>query len=118
MHSPHHLNRTDDLAEFNEVLKLAHRPTPSTEDKFLIDARPASSYEAGHIPTSLLLDFPSSLLRDEANFTYLRQPEDLKQHISQQLGQDKLDAIVSGGVEVVNSEFRCLKYILVLESMK
>jgi 3-mercaptopyruvate sulfurtransferase SseA len=94
------------LAEFDEVLELAQRPSPSTEDTLLIDARPASSYESGHIPTSLLLDFPSSLLRDVANFTYLRQPEDLKQHIAQQLGQDKLDEIVSSKATVVNSKLQ------------
>lgn len=107
---PYHINRTDHLVEFDEILQLAQRPTTSAEDKFLIDARPASSYEAGHIPTSLLLDFPSSLLRDEANFTYLRQPEDLKRHIAQQLGQDKLDQIVAGKATVVNSEFCISKY--------
>jgi hypothetical protein len=95
---------TNNFAEFDEVLRLGQRSSPSTDNTFLIDARAAPSYEDGHIPSSLLLDFPSSLLNDSANFTYLREPEELKKHISQQLGQDKLNQIVSGTVTVVNSE--------------
>lgn len=102
------LNWTDPCAEFDEVLRLAQRPSPSTDNTFLIDARPAGSYESGHIPTSLLLDFPSTLLQDQGKFTYLRQPNDLKNHIAQRLGQDKLDEIVSSKVTVVNSEFNSL----------
>ena len=96
---------TDHRLEFDEVLKLAHRPSLSAGGTLLVDARPASSYKDGHIPTSLLLDFPSSLLQDPGKFTYLRDPEELKNHIAKQLGQDKLDQIVSGQVTVVNSEF-------------
>lgn len=103
------LNQTNRFAEFDEVLRLAQRPSPSTGNTFLIDARPVSSYEAGHIPTSLLLDFPSSLLKDPGNFTYLRDPEDLKNHIAQQLGQEKLDQIVSSKATVINSEFHYCK---------
>ncbi|EXJ84014.1 hypothetical protein A1O3_04681 [Capronia epimyces CBS 606.96] len=96
----------DAVVQFDEVLKLAQRPSPSAGSTLLIDARPAPSYQAGHIPTSLLLDFPSSLLKDQAsNFTYLREPEELKKHIGEQLGQDKLDQIVSQKATVVNSEF-------------
>jgi 3-mercaptopyruvate sulfurtransferase SseA len=91
--------------EFDEVLRLAQRPSPSAGSTLLIDARPASSYQGGHIPTSLLLDFPSSLLKGPGNFTYLRDPEDLKKHIAEQLGQDQLDQIVSNKVTVVNSKF-------------
>lgn len=91
--------------EFDEVSQLAARPSPSAEDVFLIDARPASSYEDGHIPTSLLLDFPSSLLEDPAGFTYLRNPEELRKYIGERLGQDALDQITSQQVTVVNSEF-------------
>ena len=87
------------------MIKLAQRSSPSTSGTLLIDARPASSYQDGHIPTSLLLDFPSSLLKDPGNFTYLRDPEELEKHIAKELGQDKLDQIVSGTVTVVNSEF-------------
>lgn len=88
------------------MLRLAHRQSPSAGDTLLIDARPASSYQGGHIPTSLLLDFPSSLLTDpEGNFTYLRDPQELKKHIAEKLGQDKLDQIVSHKATVVNSEF-------------
>lgn len=91
--------------EFDEVLTLARRPSPSAGGTLLIDARPASSYEGGHIPTSLLLDFPSSLLKGPGNFTHLRKPEELKKHIAEQLGKDTLDEIVSRKVTVVNSEF-------------
>lgn len=87
------------------MLKLAGRPSYSTGGTLLIDARPASSYQDGHIPTSLLLDFPSSLLKDPSNFTHLRDPEELKKHIAEQIGQDNLDQIVSRKVTVVNSEF-------------
>jgi len=85
------------------VLRLARRSSPNAGGTLLIDARPASSYQHGHIPTSLLLDFPSSLLKDPGNFTYLRDPEELKKHIAEQLGQDKLDQIVSRKVTVVNT---------------
>lgn len=84
--------------------RLARRSSPSADSTLLVDARPSSSYQAGHIPTSLLLDFPSSLLNDPTGFTYLRSPEELNKHIAGQLGQDKLDGILSGGVTVVNSK--------------
>lgn len=98
------MTETDNLAEFEEVLRLAQRPSPSAEDTLLIDARPAASYQDGHIPTSLLLDFPSSLLQDPANFTYLRDPEQLKSHISDQLGHEALNQIVTREKTVINSE--------------
>ncbi|KAF7561748.1 hypothetical protein G7046_g2401 [Stylonectria norvegica] len=91
------------VVEFDEISKLATRPSPSAEDALLIDARPASSYQDGHIPTSLLLDFPSTLLQDPAGFTYLRSPEELRNYISQRLGQDALDRIVSRKATVVNT---------------
>lgn len=90
--------------EFDEVLELARRPFYSAGGTLLIDARPAPSYQDGHIPTSLILDFPSSLLKDSRSFTYLREPEDLKKHISVQIGQDNLDLITSRKVTVVNSK--------------
>ncbi|KAI1616432.1 thiosulfate sulfurtransferase [Exophiala viscosa] len=93
----------DAVVQFDEALKLAQRPSASTDGILLIDARPASSYQAGHIPTSLLLDFPSSLLKDPVKFTYLREPEELKKHIADQLGQDKLEEIVSSKATVVNT---------------
>lgn len=94
----------DRHGEFDEVLRLAQRPSPSAGGTLLIDARPVSSYQDGHIPTSLLLDFPSSLLEDSAGFTYLRSPEDLGTYIAEQLGQDTLDQIISRTATVVNSE--------------
>lgn len=97
--------------EFEEVLRLAHRQSLSGEATLLIDARPASSYQAGHIPTSLLLDFPSTLLKDPDGFTYLGSPEELKNHIAQQLGRDTLGQIVSHKATVVNSE-SLQKYII------
>jgi hypothetical protein len=51
-----------------------------------------------------LLDFPSSLLQDSAKFSYLREPEDLKEYVAKQLGEDKLQKILSGKVTVVNSK--------------
>ncbi len=95
------------------MLTLARRPSDSAGGTLLIDARPVSSYQDGHIPTSLLLDFPSSLLKDPGNFSQLRGPEELKKHIAEQLGQDKLDQIVSGEVTVVNSEFIHCDYFLI-----
>lgn len=92
-------------AEFDEVLRLAHRPSPSADGTLLIDARPEPSYQAGHIPTSLLLDFPSSLLEDPDKFTYLREPEALKKHVAEKLGQNRLEEILTQKVTVVNSEF-------------
>lgn len=87
------------------MLGLARRPSYSTDGTLLIDARPKSSYQDGHIPTSLLLDFPSSLLKDPSNFTHLRDPEELKKHIAGQIGQENLDQIVSNKLSVVNSKF-------------
>lgn len=86
------------------MLSLAQRTSVSAGNTLLIDARPASSYHDGHIPTSLLLDFPSSLLKDSDNFTHLRDPEALKKHIAEQLGQNILDEIVLSKVTVVNSK--------------
>ncbi|KAF4126550.1 thiosulfate/3-mercaptopyruvate sulfurtransferase [Geosmithia morbida] len=89
---------------FDEVAELARRPTPSARDTLLIDARPLPSYEGGHIPTSLPLDFPSSLLQDPAGFTYLRSPEDLSEYVGEKLGRDTLDQVVSRKASVVNSK--------------
>jgi rhodanese-related sulfurtransferase len=91
-------------AEFDDVLQLAGRRSASDHDVFLIDARPKSSYQDGHIPTSLLLDFPSSLLHDPAGFTYLRAPSELSDHISVTLGQDVLEKIISHKGKVINSK--------------
>ncbi len=99
-------NGINHLVEFDEVLTLARRQSTSAGGTLLIDARPASSYQDGHIPTSLLLDFPSSLLKGPDSSTYLREPEDLKKHIAEKLGRDKLDEIISHKVTVVNSEFK------------
>lgn len=107
----HQSNWVNNHTEFDEVLKLADRASPSAEGTVLIDARPVPSYQDGHIPTSLTLDFPSSLLHDPATFTYLRNPEDLKEYISRQLGQDKLDQILSRKVTVVNSKFDLFKVL-------
>ncbi|KIV97514.1 hypothetical protein PV10_01261 [Exophiala mesophila] len=91
------------VVDFAQVSRLAERRSLTADSTVLVDARPSSSYEAGHIPTSLLLDFPSSLLKDPTGFTYLRSAEDLKRHIAGQLGKDKLDQILSGDVTIVNT---------------
>ncbi|EHY58226.1 hypothetical protein HRR83_004916 [Exophiala dermatitidis] len=93
----------DAVVQFDEVLRLAHRPSPSADGTLLIDARPEPSYQAGHIPTSLLLDFPSSLLEDPDKFTYLREPEALKKHVAEKLGQNRLEEILTQKVTVVNT---------------
>jgi thiosulfate/3-mercaptopyruvate sulfurtransferase len=84
-------------------VRLASRTSTSEGGTLLIDARPTGSYEDGHIPTALLLDFPTTLLRDPAGFTYLRDPEDLKRHIATQLGVDILNSVMNGDATVVNS---------------
>ena len=98
--------------------RLAERRSLTADSTVLVDARPSSSYEAGHIPTSLLLDFPSSLLKDPTGFTYLRSAEDLKRHIAGQLGKDKLDQILSGDVTIVNSKLAAFQALIVDKANK
>nr|XP_019009568.1 uncharacterized protein I206_05126 [Kwoniella pini CBS 10737]OCF48349.1 hypothetical protein I206_05126 [Kwoniella pini CBS 10737] len=91
------------VTEYDEIAKIASRSTPLAEDTVLIDARPASSYEAGHIPTSLLFDFPSALLKDPSGYTHVRDFEDLKSFLEQKVGIDVARKVLSGQVDVINT---------------
>ncbi|WVQ81678.1 hypothetical protein IAT38_003803 [Cryptococcus sp. DSM 104549] len=91
------------VVEFEEAAKLAARSTPVETDTVLIDARPKGAYEAGHIPSSLTLGFPTALLSDDAGKTYLREPKDLEEHLKQELGDEVADKVVKGELKVVNT---------------
>ncbi|WVF67226.1 hypothetical protein IAT40_001974 [Kwoniella sp. CBS 6097] len=100
------------VVEFPEITKIASRASPLDEDVVLIDARPTSSYEAGHIPTSLSFDFPTALLREvsdtrdnnsQGGFTYLREKEDLRRHLIERIGEQAYTKIESGETTVVNT---------------
>ncbi|WRT68785.1 uncharacterized protein IL334_005765 [Kwoniella shivajii] len=99
---------TKAVVEFEEIQSLAARLTPLANDVVLIDARPSASYIAGHIPTSLLFDFPTALSKDPSGFTYLRSPEDLKIHLTERVGSECAGKILSRQVEVVNSKSRMM----------
>ncbi|OCF44418.1 hypothetical protein I317_01678 [Kwoniella heveanensis CBS 569] len=103
------------VVEFPEITKIASRATPLDDQVVLIDARPASAYEAGHIPTSLSFDFPTALLTGQAKhdnggasakvqeFTYLREKDDLRKHLTEQIGEEAYKKIESGEATVVNT---------------
>ncbi|WWC73363.1 uncharacterized protein I206_107330 [Kwoniella pini CBS 10737] len=97
------------VVEYDEIAKIASRSTPLAEDTVLIDARPASSYEAGHIPTSLLFDFPSALLKDPSGYTHVRDFEDLKSFLEQKVGIDVARKVLSGQVDVINTAINWLQ---------
>ncbi|WVQ64063.1 uncharacterized protein L199_002222 [Kwoniella botswanensis] len=82
--------------------KIASRTAPLEDGTVLIDARPAASYESGHIPTSLLFDFPEALLKHPAGYTYLREPEKLKKYFMEKIGVQAANKVFSGESTVVN----------------
>ncbi|WWC97816.1 hypothetical protein V866_004703 [Kwoniella sp. B9012] len=86
----------------HELLLIASRTAPLENGTVLIDARPAASYESGHIPTSLLFDFPEALLKDPAGYTYLREPEKLKKYFVERIGVEAANKVFSGESTVVN----------------
>ncbi|WVW79183.1 hypothetical protein I302_101149 [Kwoniella bestiolae CBS 10118] len=92
-----------DPPEYAEIAKIAARKAPLDDKTVLIDARPAASYESGHIPTSLLFDFPTALLKDPAGFTHLRDPDELKKHFVERVGQETADKVFSRETTVVNN---------------
>ena len=92
--------------EYDDILTLASRSSPSQDATLLIDARPVSSYESGHIPSSLSFDFPTSLQTDSEGHTSIREPEELKQQLEEKYGKDVVADILSGKTSVVNSESR------------
>nr|XP_019047904.1 hypothetical protein I302_04524 [Kwoniella bestiolae CBS 10118]OCF26834.1 hypothetical protein I302_04524 [Kwoniella bestiolae CBS 10118] len=92
-----------DPPEYAEIAKIAARKAPLDDKTVLIDARPAASYESGHIPTSLLFDFPTALLKDPAGFTHLRDPDELKKHFVERVGQETADKVFSRETTVVNT---------------
>ncbi|WVQ94817.1 hypothetical protein IAU59_001900 [Kwoniella sp. CBS 9459] len=101
------------VVEFPEISKIASRASPLADKVVLIDARPASSYEAGHIPTSLSFDFPTALLTGSSgegngvdvdrSFTHLREKGDLRNHLIDQIGEDAFRKIESGESSVINT---------------
>ncbi|KAM0755830.1 thiosulfate sulfurtransferase [Meredithblackwellia eburnea MCA 4105] len=91
------------IVEYPEVVKLAARANSSSTADLVLDARPVSAYEEGHIPTSLSLGFPTLLLQDPSGFSYLRDPEDLKAYLAKELGKDNVEGILHGGRMVVNT---------------
>nr|XP_018258906.1 uncharacterized protein I303_08446 [Kwoniella dejecticola CBS 10117]OBR81064.1 hypothetical protein I303_08446 [Kwoniella dejecticola CBS 10117] len=91
------------VVEFDEIAQIAARSTILADDTVLIDARPATSYEGGHIPTSLSFDFPSALLRDPSGFTHLREPKDLRALFEEKVGVEAAARALSGKVSVVHT---------------
>lgn len=68
-----------------------------------MDARPFSAYEAGHIPTSKSLGFPTLLLQDPAGFSHLRSPDALRVYLEEELGKENVDGVLAGDKTIVNS---------------
>ncbi|OCF72560.1 hypothetical protein I204_06942 [Kwoniella mangroviensis CBS 8886] len=92
------------VVDYNEIAKIASRTATTLENEtVLIDARPAASYESGHIPTSLLFDFAEALLKDPAGYTQLREPEKLKKYFVERIGVQAANKVFSGESTVVNT---------------
>ncbi|OCF54411.1 hypothetical protein L486_07959 [Kwoniella mangroviensis CBS 10435] len=92
------------VVDYNEIAKIASRTATTLEkETVLIDARPAASYESGHIPTSLLFDFAEALLKDPAGYTQLREPEKLKKYFVERIGVQAANKVFSGESTVVNT---------------
>ncbi|WWC64305.1 uncharacterized protein I303_106915 [Kwoniella dejecticola CBS 10117] len=98
------------VVEFDEIAQIAARSTILADDTVLIDARPATSYEGGHIPTSLSFDFPSALLRDPSGFTHLREPKDLRALFEEKVGVEAAARALSGKVSVVHTAINWLHF--------
>lgn len=89
----------DNVAQFDAILALARDPNDRT---LILDARPESSFDAGHIPHAALFDFPSSLLHDSTGYTYIRDAENLKAFLAHKLGKNRAASILAGETAVIN----------------
>lgn len=102
--------------EFAEITRLAARSSTTERNTLLVDARPAASYESGHIPSSVSLAFPTSLLQNPAGFSHVRQPEKLRKYIEATLGKETSDHILAGTNTVVNSKALSIFRLLIAET--